>query len=85
MTSEMRRQTIQEIAYSKWEQAGWPAGDGFEFWLDAEREFNRQQPSETHCDLDPSQHECEMDLTPCAPPLLKKLAKAAGATRKRAG
>lgn len=83
MTSEMHRQAIQEIAYSKWEKAGWPAGDGFEFWLDAEQEFLLHHSESTHCDLDPSQHECDMDLTPCAPPLLQ-MAKSA-ASRKRAG
>ena len=30
---------IRELAYRKWEAAGWPAGDGVEFWLAAEREL----------------------------------------------
>lgn len=28
---------IRELAYFKWEAAGWPAGDGVSFWLEAER------------------------------------------------
>ncbi len=31
-------ETIRAVAYSKWEAAGCPAGDGFDFWLGAERE-----------------------------------------------
>jgi hypothetical protein len=30
---------IRELAYFKWESAGFPEGDGFEFWLEAEREL----------------------------------------------
>jgi len=30
---------ICELAYSKWEQAGRPCGDGKEFWLQAESEL----------------------------------------------
>ena len=30
---------IRELAYLKWEAAGFPAGDGFDFWLEAEREL----------------------------------------------
>ncbi len=29
---------IRELAYSKWEAAGCPSGDGFDFWLEAEQE-----------------------------------------------
>lgn len=37
---------IRELAYYKWEAAGFPAGDGLNFWLEAEREINsRQQES----------------------------------------
>ena len=31
-------ETIRAVAYGKWEAAGCPAGDGFDFWLEAERE-----------------------------------------------
>jgi hypothetical protein len=34
---------IRLLAHRKWEAAGCPAGDGFEFWLDAERELNAEQ------------------------------------------
>ncbi len=30
---------VRELAYLKWEAAGFPAGDGFDFWLEAEREL----------------------------------------------
>lgn len=30
---------VRELAYLKWEAAGSPAGDGFDFWLEAEREL----------------------------------------------
>ena len=31
-------EAIRAVAYSKWEAAGCPAGDVFDFWLEAERE-----------------------------------------------
>lgn len=31
---------IRELAHHKWEAAGCPPGDGFDFWLEAEREIN---------------------------------------------
>lgn len=31
-------EAIRELAYLKWEEAGYPSGDGHDFWLDAERE-----------------------------------------------
>lgn len=27
---------VRELAYYKWEQAGYPSGDGVDFWLQAE-------------------------------------------------
>ncbi len=30
-------EAIRELAYLKWEDAGCPSGDGFDFWLEAER------------------------------------------------
>ena len=33
---------IRDAAYFKWEAAGYPCGDGQDFWLDAEREFLQQ-------------------------------------------
>ncbi len=30
---------VRVLAYAKWEAAGYPAGDGVVFWLDAEREL----------------------------------------------
>lgn len=29
---------IRELAYQKWEEAGCPSGEGFDFWLEAEQE-----------------------------------------------
>jgi Protein of unknown function (DUF2934) len=34
-------QMVRARAYQLWEQAGRPASDGAEFWLQAEREFGR--------------------------------------------
>lgn len=31
-------EAIRELAYQKWEEAGCPTGEGFEFWVVAERE-----------------------------------------------
>lgn len=38
---------IRELAYYKWEAAGFPPGDGFDFWLEAERETIANQPAST--------------------------------------
>jgi carbon storage regulator len=32
---------IRRCAYRKWETAGKPRGDGFNFWLEAERELSQ--------------------------------------------
>lgn len=39
---------IRELAYLKWEAAGFPAGDGFDFWLEAERELKANRPAFGH-------------------------------------
>ena len=31
---------IRELAYLKWEAAGYPQGDGVKFWLQAEEEIS---------------------------------------------
>ncbi len=36
--SVQKCEAIRELAYSKWESAGCPCGDGVEFWLQAEAE-----------------------------------------------
>jgi hypothetical protein len=33
---------IRQCAYRKWEHAGKPAGDGLQFWLEAEQELARK-------------------------------------------
>lgn len=38
---------VRELAYFKWEAAGFPEGDGFDFWLEAERELRGNQPPST--------------------------------------
>jgi hypothetical protein len=35
-----RESEIRYMAYSKWERAGRPPGDGVNFWLEAEKEWN---------------------------------------------
>jgi Protein of unknown function (DUF2934) len=38
---------IRHLAYQKWEESGCPSGDGFDFWVEAEREvLSRLQSSE---------------------------------------
>lgn len=37
-----RDEAIRALAFRKWEAAGCPAGDGFEFWLEAEREVHAE-------------------------------------------
>ena len=71
MTSDLRLQTVQEIAYSKWEQAGWPSGDGVEFWLDAEQEFNNRQPSGQSDKIEPDEQPSNVSLSPSPGPQLK--------------
>jgi hypothetical protein len=41
------KMAIRELAYSRWEAAGFPAGDGFDFWLEAEREVKANQAVST--------------------------------------
>jgi hypothetical protein len=36
---------IRELAYLKWEAAGYPNGDGVDFWLQAEEELSADLPS----------------------------------------
>ncbi len=38
---------VRELAYFKWEAAGFPEGDGFDFWLEAEKELRANQPPST--------------------------------------
>lgn len=54
MSSDSRQNAIRELAYTKWEQAGWPTGDGIQFWLEAEQELN----SDCLCD----EAECTTEL-----------------------
>lgn len=36
--ADANEERIRLLAYQKWEQAGCPDGDGFDFWVEAERE-----------------------------------------------
>ena len=45
--TDANMETIRTLAHSKWEAAGCPAGDGVDFWLQAEREV-RAEPSESN-------------------------------------
>jgi hypothetical protein len=82
MTIASREQAIREIAYFKWEQAGWPAGDGMSFWLEAEQEFLDQEACQSACDHD-SKSTSSAALISDPPPLL--LAKVKANSRKKAG
>ena len=37
-------ETIRELAHAKWAAAGYPAGDGVSFWLEAEQELTTGSP-----------------------------------------
>ena len=83
MTSASREQAIREIAYSKWEQAGWPIGDGMNFWLEAEQELADQELCESACVHDSNGNSSGPSLICDPPPLL--LAKVKANSRKKAG
>jgi hypothetical protein len=34
-----KQDRIRELAYLKWEKAGYPPGDGVNFWVEAEQEL----------------------------------------------
>src|SRR5579872_7071666 len=79
------RQIIQEMAYSKWEQAGWPSGDGVNFWLEAEQEFFGQQDAAESAPRKSSaaRGSIKASLVAADPPPLK-VTKTASTSRKRA-
>lgn len=39
---DAHRDAVRLLAHGKWEAAGCPAGDGVDFWLEAEREVNAE-------------------------------------------
>ncbi len=41
--TDAHQEAIRLLAYEKWEAAGCPAGDGVDFWLQAEQEVNAEQ------------------------------------------
>jgi len=41
LDTEETRETIRKNAYYKWQSAGSPAGNGENFWLEAEREVRK--------------------------------------------
>jgi len=41
--TDVCEEAIRTLAHEKWELAGCPAGDGVEFWLDAEQEVNQER------------------------------------------
>ena len=41
--SDAQEEAIRLLAHEKWEAAGCPAGDGVDFWLDAEQEVTAEQ------------------------------------------
>ena len=84
MTSDAREQAIRELAYAKWEKAGWPAGDGINFWLEAEAELPDSDPSEQHAEASLKRDSINSAFAPADPPPLK-IPKVAGQSRKKAG
>ncbi|MEZ6136730.1 MAG: DUF2934 domain-containing protein [Pirellulaceae bacterium] len=41
--SDAQEEAIRVLAHEKWKAAGCPAGDGVDFWLDAEQEVTTEQ------------------------------------------
>lgn len=41
--SDAGAEAIRVLAHRKWEAAGCPAGDGLDFWLEAERQVNAER------------------------------------------
>jgi len=41
-TTDLCAEAIRTLAHRKWEAAGCPAGDGVDFWLEAEQELNAE-------------------------------------------
>ena len=87
MTSDSRQNAIRELAYAKWEQAGWPSGDGVQFWLEAEQDLSTESPHQQTDGESASEarvsRKSAAAFAPIDPPPLK-LPKS-GQTRKRAG
>ena len=50
-TGQHKQQIIREAAYRKWEQAGRPSGEGVEFWLQAEREYQQHERESPATDI----------------------------------
>jgi hypothetical protein len=56
-----RRRAIERLAYSMWEAAGRPHGDGLRFWLDAEREYAAYENPASSVDTTPKSDSTELD------------------------
>ena len=80
MSSELQQDAIRELAYSKWEQAGCPAGDGIWFWLEAERELTARHACEEEAQVESMPNSVKSSLKAADPPPLK-----VAPSRKRAG
>lgn len=44
VTFDQLQQEVRELAYKKWEEAGYPEGDGQQFWVAAEEEIFGPNP-----------------------------------------
>lgn len=80
MSCEPDQDAIRELAYSKWEQAGCPPGDGIWFWLEAERELSVGQSCEHEEKTEAMANSVKSSLKAADPPPLK-----VAGSRKRAG
>ena len=81
MSCELQQDAIRELAYSKWEQAGCPAGDGIWFWLEAERELTACQAcEEEEAKAESMPNSVKSSLKAVDPPPLK-----VAPSRKKAG
>lgn len=57
MVKSPDQQTIREMAYLKWEEAGRPADDDIRFWLESEKEYlDKKRP-----EVNPNDHNSVVD------------------------
>ena len=82
MLSDTSQNSIRELAYEKWEHAGWPQGDGVTFWLEAEHELHHR-PKSLQASIDAQDY---ADKTvPDADPAPLKMSKSSVTSRKKVG
>lgn len=68
MVTDNLSDAIRELAYTKWQQAGSPPGDGREFWLEAEQEVLELERASHEEEIDAIQEASEESFPASDPP-----------------